>query len=136
MPDIFIPVDTSYYSDYYGKLIRKGVINQFIHTYIDKNRNNLKRNYSTFEKFDKNFTVDQNIIDELLTFAEKQGVEPDPKGFDTSKEEIRKQIKALIALNQFSTNYYFQIVNQNNKALQKAINVLNSWESYKHLVKD
>ncbi|MDD2279748.1 MAG: S41 family peptidase, partial [Bacteroidales bacterium] len=136
MPDIFIPVDTSHYSEYYGKLIRKGVINQFVHTYIDKNRSNLKRNYGTFEKFNKNFTVDQNIIDELLTFAENQGLEPDLEGFNTSKDEILMQLKALIALNQFSTNYYFQIVNQNNKALQKAVNVLNSWESYKHLVKD
>ena len=88
------------------------------------------------EKFNKNFTVGQNIIDELLTFAESQGLEPDLEGFNTSKDEILMQLKALIALNQFSTNYYFQIVNQNNKALQKAVNVLNSWESYKHLVKD
>ncbi|MDD2195643.1 MAG: S41 family peptidase [Bacteroidales bacterium] len=136
MPDIFIPVDTSHYSEYYGKLIRKGIINQFTHTYIDKNRNNLKRNYGSFEKFNKNFTVNQNIIDELLTFAENQGLEPDSDGFNTSKDEILIQLKALIALNQFSTNYYFQIVNQNNKALQKAIDVLNSWDSYKHLVKD
>jgi carboxyl-terminal processing protease len=136
MPDIFIPIDTSFYSDYYGKLVRRGFINQYILTYIDKNRDNLKKNYTSFEKFDKNFVVTQEIIDELVTFAAKLNLPSDPEGLKTSGDEIRKQIKALVAQNLFSTNYYFQIVNQNNMALQKAIEVLNSWDNYKHLVKD
>jgi carboxyl-terminal processing protease len=136
MPDIFIPIDTSFYSDYYGKLVRRGLINQYIHTYIDKNRDILKKNYTSFDKFDKNFAVTQEIIDELVTFAAKLNLPSDPEGLNTSGDEIRKQIKALIAQNLFSTNYYFQIVNQNNMALQKAIEVLNSWDNYKHLVKD
>jgi hypothetical protein len=76
------------------------------------------------------------MIDELVTFAEKSKLPSDPEGLKTSEEEIRKQLKALIAQSLFSTNYYFQIVNQNNMALQKAIEVLNSWDSYKHLVKE
>jgi carboxyl-terminal processing protease len=136
MPDIFIPIDTSFYSNYYGKLVRMGVINQFVHTWVDHERADLKKTYSTFTKFDRNFTVSSKMIDELVTFAEKSKLPSDPEGLKTSEEEIRKQLKALIAQSLFSTNYYFQIVNQNNMALQKAIEVLNSWDSYKHLVKE
>ena len=136
MPDFFVPIDTSFYSEYYGRLVRRGIINQFVHTYIDGNRNQLKRNFNTFEKFERNFNISQEIMNELVTFAEKQNLPPDPEGLAISDDEIRRQIKALIAQNLFSTNYYFQIVNQNNMALKKAIEVLNNWESYKHLVKE
>ena len=136
MPDIFIPFDTTFYSNYYGKMIRMGIINQFVHSYIDKNRDALNRKYTTFEKFNLNFQIEPSIIEELVTFAENLKLPSDLEGLKTSEEEIKKQLKALIAQNLFSTNHYFQIVNQNNMALQKAIEVLNSWDSYKHLVKE
>jgi carboxyl-terminal processing protease len=136
MPDIFIPFDTTFYSDYYGKLIRMGIINQFVHTYVDKNRSQLNKSYSNFRKFDQKFQITNEIMDELVTFAENSKLPSDPEGLKTSGDEIRKQLKALIAQSLFSTNQYFQIVNQNNMALQKAIEVLHNWESYKHLVKE
>lgn len=136
MPDLFVPIDTNFYSNYYGRIVRMGIMNQFVHSYIDNNRNQLKKSYTTFEKFDQKFNVSQEMIDELVTFAENQNLPSNPEGLKTSESEIRKQIKALIAQNLFSTNYYFQIVNQNNMALEKAIEVLNNWDSYKHLVKE
>lgn len=136
IPDLFVPIDTNFYSNYYGRLVRGGILNQFVHTYIDKNRSHLKSTYNTFEKFNRNFEVSQGMMDELVTFAENLKLPSDQDGLKTSGEEIRKQVKALIAQNLFSTNYYFQIVNQNNMALKKAIEVLNSWDSYKHLVKE
>ncbi len=136
VPDIFVPIDTSFYSDYYGKLVRQGVINQFVHTYIDKNRRNLQRKYSSFEKFEQNFAVTEEMMNELVIFAQDLELETDKEGLKTSEFEISKQIKALIAQNLFSTKYYFKIVNQNNMALQKAIEVLNSWDSYKYLVSE
>jgi len=75
-------------------------------------------------------------MEELVTFAENLKLPSDADGLETSGDEIRKQLKALIAQSLFSTNHYFQIVNQNNMALQQAIEVLNSWDSYKHLVKE
>jgi len=136
MPDIFIPFDTTFYSDYYGRLIRMGIINQFVHTYVDKNRAQLNKSYSSFRKFDQNFQITSEIMEELVTFAENLKLPSDADGLETSGDEIRKQLKALIAQSLFSTNHYFQIVNQNNMALQQAIEVLNSWDSYKHLVKE
>lgn len=134
MPDIFIPVDTSFYSEYYGQLVRKGILNQFTHTYIDENRARLQQYSDSFERFSKKFAIDQAIIDELITFAQQEGLEYDSEGFTTSQEQIQLQLKALIAQHLFTTSHYFQIINQNNAAFQKAIEVIKSWDSYKHLV--
>jgi carboxyl-terminal processing protease len=136
MPDFFVPIDTSFYSNYYGRLVRRGIINQFVLSYIDENRESLKTSYPTFDKYNRNFNIDKKILDKLIQFAEKQGLDPDADGLETSSEEIRTQLKGLIAQNLFSTNYYFQVINQNNMALQKAVEVLKNWNKYKHLVKE
>ncbi len=47
MPDRFVPIDTTMYSDYYRDLVAKGVINQYVLSYMDKNRNALKKNTVT-----------------------------------------------------------------------------------------
>ncbi len=39
MPDYFVSIDTSYYSDYYRQLIRKGLLNRFVLQYVDTRRN-------------------------------------------------------------------------------------------------
>jgi carboxyl-terminal processing protease len=136
MPDFFVPIDTSFYSNYYGKLVRRGIINQFVLSYIDENREYLKNTYQNFDKFNKNFVIDNHTIEKLVDFADKQGLKPDSIGLETSLGELSLQLKGLIAQNLFSTNYYFQIINENNKALQKAIDVLKNWNNYKYLVKE
>jgi len=45
MPDVFIPWDSTLISDYYSKLVRKGVVNSYIIDYIDNNRNELNEKY-------------------------------------------------------------------------------------------
>ncbi len=46
MPDIFVPADTSNYSDYYRSLVRRGIVNSFTLEYSDKNRKRLILNIS------------------------------------------------------------------------------------------
>lgn len=134
MPDFFVPIDTSYYSPYYGKLIRKGVLNQFVLKYVDGNRKQLKKNYPTFDKYNQNFTITDKAMNEFLDFAIKQGVETDQEGLKISGDEIKIQLKALLAQNIFSTNYYFQVINQKNNTLLQAIDVIQNWNKYNHLV--
>ncbi|MCX6262158.1 MAG: S41 family peptidase, partial [Bacteroidia bacterium] len=49
MPDLFIPADTSNYTDYYRSVFRKNIINSFTLEYSDKNRKKLTSEYKTFE---------------------------------------------------------------------------------------
>jgi len=134
MPDFFIPFDTTYYSNYYGQLVRRDIINQFVHSYIDANRKQLNKNFPDFEKFSKNFKADQDLVNELVSFAEKKNLLVDEKGLETSKSEISKQLKALIARSLYTTTEYFRIVNQENETLSKAIQVIKGWSDYKYLV--
>jgi carboxyl-terminal processing protease len=74
MPDIFTPIDTGRISDYYVDLRRTGALSRFVLEYIDKERQNLLKNYSTYELFDKNFKTDGEFAEEFEDFAEKAGI--------------------------------------------------------------
>lgn len=134
MPDLFVPIDTSFYTPFYGKLVRRGVLNQFILNYVDANRRQVKRNFSDFDRFNANFLVDNKMFGEFLAFADKQGVPNEEDGLKTSEEEIKLQLKALLAQNLFSTSHYFQVINQKNQTLLQAIQVLQNWSNYSPLI--
>lgn len=132
IPDIFVSYDTSYVSDYYDKLIRKGVLNSFTLTYVDKNRKSLKKNYADFDKFNANFKVDEKIIEEFKTYAKAEGVEFDDTGFTTSKDHLLTRIKAGIAQNMWDYPMFFQVMNELNPSFLKAIEAIKSDEFTKY----
>ena len=134
MPDIFIPLDTTKkYSKTFSKIIRKGLLNTFSASYIDKNRDELEKKYPNLSVFKKNFTVDSLILSELFSYAEKSKIKFKD---DKEKEEFyhdniaKKVIKALIARNLWNSTAYFKIMNSDDEVLQKAIDVLNDNKLY------
>ncbi|MEA3316597.1 MAG: S41 family peptidase [Bacteroidota bacterium] len=132
MPDIFIPIDTSAYPKYYSKLIRQGIINKFILDYIDKNRKNIEKQYPKFEKYNKKFSISDEMMDELSVCAKNDGIEKDKHNHDdVSIDNIKLLLKALIARDIWDMSEYFQIINQEDKGFIKAIDVLENWDDYK-----
>ena len=96
VPDIFVPLDTNGTSAYFSKLIRKGVFNQFSLYYVNKNRDNLEKKYSNFEKYKTSFNT-KNALQELIEFAKDEGINFNEKQYNESKKTIEVRLKANIA---------------------------------------
>lgn len=124
MPDIFIPVDTNRYTDYHRNLMAKGVMNRYCVLYVDQHREELKRQYKRFGQYKNDFNVTDEMLEILKTMGEKEKVEFDEKQFNQSKHLIQLQIKALIARDVWEDQCYYEIMNQENDALKKALEVL------------
>ncbi len=133
MPDLFVPLDTTMGSNYYSNLLRKGALNDFTLTYTDNNRNQLKTDYPTIQVFREKFKIEQKFLDDFFAFATKQGVTMDTAGYNTSLPLIKIQLKALLARNLWDTDAYFEVINDLNGALQKAIEAIsnNTFEKMK-----
>lgn len=125
MPDVFVPIDTTENSDYFSSLIRKGIFNNFCLEYVDKNRNELKKTYPNFDAFNKKFAADKKLTDDLIAYAEKDGVKFDATGFNTSKRVIEVRLKATIAQNLWDYQVFYQVINQLNDSYLKAIETIN-----------
>jgi carboxyl-terminal processing protease len=124
MPDVFIPLDTTPFTDYFLNLRRKNVANLFVGDYVDKNRRDLQKKYPDFNSFEKKFIIDDAFMKDFLDLAEQQGVKMDEKQYGLSENLIKSQIKSLIAQKLWDVTAYFRIINQFDNEVKKAIGVI------------
>lgn len=130
MPDIFVPLDTLEYSDYYRDLIRRGVLNQFVLHYVDKNRKKILAKYKTFEPFKNSFGVSDDMIEELAAYSESEDLQVNREELEISRVRIEQLMKAYIARDIWSTNEFYQMINETDENFLTAIKVLNHWDLY------
>ncbi len=133
-PDIFIPIDTTYYSDYYRDLIRTSTLTNFMLAYTDRNRKEFTRRYRNFETFNREYWIEGSVIEELKAAGEKNGVRFNQEQFDVSAPEIKSVMKALVARDLWDMNEYFKVVNENDDGIGKALDVLNDPLLYEGLL--
>ena len=123
MPDVFIPVDTSGYSNYFRDLRTKGIIYQYAFAFVDKNRQemlNLKTHTEVLS-----YLKNKNIISKLVAFADKKGVKPDSKGLRQSRTVIETQLKAYIARDVIDDIGFYPIIKDLDKTLLEAEQMFN-----------
>ena len=106
MPDVFVPLDTSFYTNYYGKLVRSGLLYQFALNWVDEHRSELLKEYKNFDKYNKSFEVSSELIDELTKLADSKKIEKNEEQLNISLAELKVQLKGLIAQSLFSSGYY------------------------------
>lgn len=130
MPDIFIPVDTARYTDYHRDLVAAGLVNRIAMNYLDRNREEMNKNYPQFAEYKQKFTIPETLVQELLSMAKEEKIEFNEEQYNRSKPLILLQIKALIARDLYDMTEYFQIINDDNPSYQKALEIINEKEIY------
>ena len=129
-PDYFVPLDTSFYSLYYRDLISKGILNQFILNYVDSHRNELSNQYKKFSVYKHSFNVSKEMIDELIQYADKEGVVYNHDEFNKCEAMVRMLCKAYLARNIWESSEFFQIYNESDPIFKRAIEVLSESSLY------
>lgn len=130
MPDIFMPVDTTYSTKLLTNLVRKSVFNSYCIDFVLANRDKLAAEYPQFDAFNNKFTVDDVMIEEFKKVAEQKEVQWDDEQFERSEMWIKLRIKGIIAQNIWNIDKYYQVVMREDKMVQKAVEVLNSRKEY------
>lgn len=135
IPDVFVPIDTTEYSDYYGKLNTKGVFIQYTLGYVDKHRDELKEKYKNVVEFDAGFEVSDEMIKDLIEQGDKAGAKYDEAQYETSKKLIHLILKSLIARDVFDQEAFTIIYNQRNDLLKEGLRVINDDTLYQSLLR-
>jgi carboxyl-terminal processing protease len=130
MPDYFVPLDTTESSKYFSKLIRGGHVNSYAFKYVNENRELLKKQYPTFADFKRNFNTDASFMKGFFDYIAKEDpkLEFDEKDYETSKNLIQLRLKSNIAQDVWGVNEFFQIYNDTNEVLQRAIQIIEGKE--------
>lgn len=134
MPDRFVPVDTSNYSNYYRDLIAKNSINTLVLSTIDTQRKDLLKKYPTEDDFYANYTVSQDLIDKLVEQGKKDGVEPNPEQLATSRKMLEAIIRGLLARDLYDNGTYVRSTNPLNPVFNAALELILDPEQYNSLL--
>lgn len=135
MPDIFVPVDTTGYSDYYRDLTAKGILNRLAISYVDDNRKELKKLYPTEQSFLDGFKVTPEMIDDLVRLGETDSIKPVPEQLEVSRATIEAILKGIIGRDLFETQTYFKVVNPVlNPVYLRGLEIINDPEEYHRLL--
>ena len=137
MPDLFVPIDTTAYSDYYRDLVAKGIINRFSITYVDNNRKALKADYPDEADFISRFEVTEPMMQEIVKMGETDSVKFNQEQFDRSKAMMATIVKGIIGRDLFETSTYFKVVNPVlNPVFRAGLDLINNDEQYNRLLRE
>jgi carboxyl-terminal processing protease len=125
MPDVFIPIDTSMASEYFSKVLRKGLINEFSLDYTQLNREELFSKYNSVINFKTNFNAETELLESFIAYAEKNEVERNDEQIAISKDFMLARIKAVIARNLWDNSAYYQVISDIDDAVQIALKEIN-----------
>ncbi len=125
MPDFFIPLDTNRVSEYYSRMMRRGIMNTFGIEYTNLHRQRLSEQYPDLESFIEGFVVDEALLEELHEYAADRDIEPgEEEESAEAVDYIMNQLKALVARNLFDFSAFTQIIMQQDPAFLKAIEII------------
>ncbi|SDG30836.1 carboxyl-terminal processing protease [Pedobacter terrae] len=131
MPDKFIPIDTALYSAWLNKLMNSGRVTQAAFNYVQQNRKNLTDRYADFDAFDHSFIIDEQMIDQIMTSAIKQGLKLPPVTDQVARKTIAVELKAEMAdMLYLGKGYALRIRNEASTAFSTALDILNNQKIY------
>ncbi|HKC66941.1 MAG TPA: S41 family peptidase [Bacteroidia bacterium] len=123
MPDVFIPVDTSYRSSYLNKVFYKGLVNDFAFSYADKHRADFA-SYKTNADYVKNYTPPQSLLNGFVEFAAKNGIPKNEAQLKKSGNYLLSEIKALMGRNLYDNEAYYPVLLKQDKVFEEALKTL------------
>lgn len=134
MPDIFVPADTANYSDYYKALSRKGILTSYVLEYADHNRAKINSEFRTFDDFKNRFEFSEPEIRDFIKKGEDAGIKFNEAEYNISKSDILMVLKALVANNIWQTNEYYRIINEKDKVIDKALEIISNKDAYNKIL--
>lgn len=128
-PDVFVPIDTSFYSTFLTEVVSNSLIGKFAYGYLDKNRTFISKNFN-IETFTNGFALTDKDYEDFISFVGKEGVKATNKTETArSKDFILMQVKALIARQLYRDKGYYMVMRQRDKAIQKALESINNYNN-------
>ena len=118
-PDIKILRDTTLNFKIINLILINGWIRDFSMQYSDRNRNNIFKTKSSKEYLSK---IEKILLSQFLKYIDDIDKDISEKLNNTDKKYLKKQIKANIARNLWSTKDYYRIIIEDDEYVKAALN--------------
>lgn len=123
VPDVFVPLDTSFIPPIFRKAREKRIIPEFPIKFVNAHRKKFQECCSNKEKFDTIFNPESTLFEKALKeFTEKLlKANIDTSNFSKQLPQIALLLKAEIALYLFRTEGYYYVLRNHLPEIKKAL---------------
>ena len=157
MPDVYVPLDTTYYTRLHREFAAKGCINSSILKWLNTNQKRLSKEYNVstfrkererllkdkdvnnerfregFQRFKNEFEVPQEMLDILYAKAKDEHIEYTDSALQATLPFLRIQLKAFVARDLFSSSEYYEIINPISEIYREGIQAIKDDELFKNI---
>ncbi|MFM9005775.1 MAG: peptidase S41, partial [Flavobacteriales bacterium] len=128
-PDVFVPLDSIYFSGLLSEIAYSGVIREYCFTYMDGHRAELAR-YKTADDFLSKFAVSDAMIGSLLTLAEKSEVKINHQVTKKISPQLKTRVKGQIARSLFDDTAMVRVSLETDPDFKKALQVALNFKEF------
>lgn len=124
VPDIFVPNDTTGVTTYYRAVANLGLLQQYVYTYVDINRDQLK-NVKTVKQLIGMMPSDDALTYDFVCYARDNGVPMRWYYINLSRSLIARQLRALVIRDVLGTEEFYRYYNRTDNTVNAALKALN-----------
>ena len=124
VPDIFVPNDTSGVTTYYRAVANLGLLQQYVYTYVDINRDQLK-NVKAVKQLMGMMPSDDALTYDFVCYARDNGVPMRWYYINLSRSLIARQLRALVIRDVLGTEEFYRYYNRTDNTVNAALKALN-----------
>ncbi len=121
-PDIFIALDTAFFSANLSQIYLKGIIGDFTYHFYLKNQSRLS-SLTGIADFGSNFSLTEEDWKQFQQLAKKDSIELSSIN-PSDKKELITQIKSSLARQIWHNQGFYEMMNKEDRSVLKAIEVL------------
>lgn len=124
VPDIFVPNDTTGVTTYYRAVANLGLLQQYVYTYVDINRDQLK-NVKTVKQLMGMMPSDDALTYDFVCYARDNGVPMRWYYINLSRSLMARQLRALVIRDVLGTEEFYRYYNHTDNTVNAALKALN-----------
>lgn len=124
VPDIFVPNDTTGITTYYRAVANLGLLQQYVYTYVDINRDQLK-NVKTVKQLMGMMPSDDALTYDFVCYARDNGVPMRWYYINLSRSLIARQLHALVIRDVLGSEEFYRYYNRTDNTVNAALKALN-----------
>ena len=124
VPDIFVPNDTTGITTYYRAVANLGLLQQYVYTYVDINRDQLK-NVKAIKQLMGMMPSDDALTYDFVCYARDNGVPMRWYYINLSRSLIARQLRALVIRDVLGSEEFYRYYNRTDNTVNAALKALN-----------
>lgn len=133
IPDVFVSRDTLGYTTYFKQVVMSNVMNDFAYRYVDAQRKTFSK-FTTYKEVTR-YLARQNVVEEFVRYAEKNGIKRRNLMIRTSHQLLFNVLASYIIGDLLDTQDIVEFNNISDTAVAKAREIISNHQAYPQIEK-